>query len=301
MERFKNAIFKQQEEINDRMAEMFEHLMELTTSQTPKKLLIREETRYPTTKNVNSISLIRMEEEKSVENNGATNKSMAEPSKSDEQPPKEADKPNEGGRRADDEPAKGTSENVTKNEEEEPAGVSSSHAVGYYLKHRINQKLIEGLVENKRFNDSLSATRVGKMKRKAYDLLPSGPVHDAMLNKKITRKEDMGEILKYLFDKGTITLKSGKSKISFHRIPEPYYRIEKGIKNDIEPIALTMTVNRLVLEWEEKIKLHQEKEMKFDQWKSKIFSNTRLASVKEECKPADEEGVIFDEKKLGSS
>ncbi|GKE43591.1 reverse transcriptase domain-containing protein, partial [Tanacetum coccineum] len=58
------------------------------------------------------------------------------------------------------------------------------------------------------------------------------------------------------FDKGTITLRSGKSKLSFHRIPEPNCRIEKGIKNDIEPIALTMTVNRLVLEWEEKIKLH---------------------------------------------
>ncbi|GJY57588.1 reverse transcriptase domain-containing protein [Tanacetum coccineum] len=67
------------------------------------------------------------------------------------------------------------------------------------------------------------------------------------------------------FDKGMITLKSRKSKISFHRIPEPHCRIEKGIKNDIEPISPTMTINRLVLEWEEKIKLHQEKEMKFDQ------------------------------------
>nr|GEV62199.1 hypothetical protein [Tanacetum cinerariifolium] len=93
------------------------------------------------------------------------------------------------------------------------------------------------------------------------------------------------------FDKGTITLKSGKSKISFHKIPEPHYRIEKGIKNDIEPIAPTMTVNRLVLEWDEKIKLHQEKEMKFDQWQSKIFSNERPASVEEECKLADEGGV----------
>ncbi|GJW83634.1 hypothetical protein Tco_0156779 [Tanacetum coccineum] len=94
--------------------------------------------RHPTTKNVNSISLIRMEEEKSIENNGVTDKSVAEPSKSDEQePPKEVDKTNEGGRRANDEPAKGARENVTKNEEEEPAGVSSSHAIGYYLKHRV--------------------------------------------------------------------------------------------------------------------------------------------------------------------
>ncbi|GJR56989.1 hypothetical protein Tco_1499151 [Tanacetum coccineum] len=63
------------------------------------------------------------------------------------------------------------------------------------------------------------------------------------------------------FDKGTIPLRSGKSKISFYRIPEPNCRIEKGIKNDIEPIAPMMIVNRLVLEWEEKIKLHQEKEI----------------------------------------
>ncbi|GKB97513.1 zinc finger, CCHC-type containing protein [Tanacetum coccineum] len=85
------------------------------------------------------------------------------------------------------------------------------------------------------------------------------------------------------FDKGTITLRSGKSKISFYRILEPNCKIKKGIKNDIEPIAPTMTVNRLVLEWEEKIKLHQENEMKFDQWRSKIFNNEHSASIKEEC------------------
>ncbi|GJX30448.1 zinc finger, CCHC-type containing protein [Tanacetum coccineum] len=50
------------------------------------------------------------------------------------------------------------------------------------------------------------------------------------------------------FDKGTITIRSGKSKISFHRIPESLSKVEKGIKNYIEPIAPTMTVNRLVLE-----------------------------------------------------
>ncbi|GJZ84633.1 hypothetical protein Tco_0649972 [Tanacetum coccineum] len=32
------------------------------------------------------------------------------------------------------------------------------------------------------------------------------------------------------FDKGTITLRSGKSKISFHRIPESLGKVEKGIK-----------------------------------------------------------------------
>ncbi|GJV10089.1 hypothetical protein Tco_1351630 [Tanacetum coccineum] len=88
----------------------------------------------------------------------ATDKSMAEPSKSDEQePPKEVDKTNEGRRRADDEPAKGARENVTKNKEEEPSRSFQFQA----------------------------------------------------------------------FDKGMITLKSRKSKTSFHRIPEPHCRIEK--------------------------------------------------------------------------
>ncbi|GJV14777.1 hypothetical protein Tco_1046692 [Tanacetum coccineum] len=73
------------------------------------------------------------------------------------------------------------------------------------------------------------------------------------------------------FDKNTITLRSGKSKISFHRIPESLCKIERGVKNDIEPIAPTMTVNRLVLEWEERIKLHLEREMEFNRWKSKNF------------------------------
>ncbi|GKA43597.1 reverse transcriptase domain-containing protein [Tanacetum coccineum] len=41
------------------------------------------------------------------------------------------------------------------------------------------------------------------------------------------------------FDKGIITLRSGKSKISFHRIPESSCKIEKGVKNDIEPISLS--------------------------------------------------------------
>ncbi|GKF39440.1 reverse transcriptase domain-containing protein [Tanacetum coccineum] len=48
------------------------------------------------------------------------------------------------------------------------------------------------------------------------------------------------------FDKGTINLRSGKNKISFYRIPESLCKDEKGIKNDIEPIVPTMTVNRLV-------------------------------------------------------
>nr|GEY12887.1 hypothetical protein [Tanacetum cinerariifolium] len=93
------------------------------------------------------------------------------------------------------------------------------------------------------------------------------------------------------FDKGTITLRSGKSKISFHRIPKSLCNIERGVKNDIEPIAATMTVNRLVLEWEERIKLHLEREMKFGQWRSKNFKSKHHALVKVEGK-MDDEGEV---------
>ncbi|GJV45463.1 zinc finger, CCHC-type containing protein [Tanacetum coccineum] len=232
------------------------------------------------------------------------------------------------------------------------------------MKHRINEKLIEGLVDNHRFNDSLSGARVEKLKGKTYKLSPRGPVYEAILRKKITRKEDIGgnfkipcnigglkhmnalvdqgsdinvmplstymkltderpaetdirlslashsyiyplgiardilvEVVEHVypmyfvildikedekrplilgtpfltttkavikFDKGTITLRSGKSKISFHMIPESLSKIEKGVKNDTEPIASTMTVNRLVLEWEERIKLYLEREKEFN-------------------------------------
>nr|GEU32561.1 hypothetical protein [Tanacetum cinerariifolium] len=58
------------------------------------------------------------------------------------------------------------------------------------------------------------------------------------------------------FDKGTVTLRSGK-----------------------------------ILEWEEKIKLHLEREMKFDQWKSKNFKSKHPALVKVEGE-IDDEGEV---------
>nr|GEW03685.1 MAK10-like protein [Tanacetum cinerariifolium] len=132
MEWFKNAIFKQREEINDKMKEMFGLLKELTTSKAPEKVLIKKEAKLLVTKNVNSISLIK---KKNEAENGTKNK----PIKSDEKEP-------------------------TQVEEEESAEAPRSYPVGYYVKHIINEKLIEGLAENHRFNDSLSAARVEKTK-----------------------------------------------------------------------------------------------------------------------------------------
>ncbi|GJW95894.1 hypothetical protein Tco_0175566 [Tanacetum coccineum] len=88
-------------------------------------------------------------------------------------------------------------ENGIKNEpirkagKEETTEAPSSQSIEYYLKHRINEKLIEELVDNHRFSDSLSEARVEKIKGRTYNLLPRGPVYEAILRKKITRKEDI--------------------------------------------------------------------------------------------------------------
>ncbi|GJZ66973.1 hypothetical protein Tco_0630213 [Tanacetum coccineum] len=66
------------EEINDRMAEIFGLLKEPTTSRTPEKVLVREEARHPITKHVNAISLVKMEKEMSVENNEVVDKNIIE-------------------------------------------------------------------------------------------------------------------------------------------------------------------------------------------------------------------------------
>ncbi|GJT17376.1 hypothetical protein Tco_0876082 [Tanacetum coccineum] len=132
MKRFKNAIFKQREEINDRMTKMFWMLKELSTSRTPEKVLIREETKFPVTKNVSSISLVRGEEERSDKIDVATGNNIEKPTGTEMgMQVKEAEKKNEAGK-------------------EEMTKVPSFQPVEYYLKHSINEKLIEGLVDNHR-------------------------------------------------------------------------------------------------------------------------------------------------------
>ncbi|GJR06314.1 hypothetical protein Tco_0529298 [Tanacetum coccineum] len=221
--------------------------------------------------------------------------------------------------------------------------------------------VMEGLVNNNRFNNSRSRTQAGKKKGKEYKVLPGGPAYDAILKKKITKKEDIRgnfEIpcsignLKYVntlvdqgsdmnvmpystymkltnerpaetdirlslashsenenrpfivgtpfltttkasikFDTSTITLRLGNHKLSFHMIPDSSNVTDKGVKNDIEPTAPTMTINRLVLEWEEKIKLHLEREMQFNQWRSKNFKGMHPTLIATKEGMDDEEEV----------
>ncbi|GJW21755.1 hypothetical protein Tco_0032377 [Tanacetum coccineum] len=274
------------------MAEMFGLLKELITNRAPKKVLIREEAKYPVTKNVNSISLTRGKEEKNDENDVTTADDIEKTDESDmKMPVKKAEKDNKA-------------ENGTKNkpikraEREEAVKSPSSKPVGYYLKRRIIEKLIKGLVDNHRFKDSLLRARVEKMKGKTYKLLPRGPVYDAILKKKVTKKEDIGGNFEIPYIRLSLASHSyiyplGIAEdvlVDVARIPESFGKVEKGIKNDIEPIGPTMTINRLVLEWEERIKLHQEEEMEFDKWRSKHFKNKHPALV--EVKGEMNEGEV---------
>nr|GFB08794.1 MAK10-like protein [Tanacetum cinerariifolium] len=79
---------------------------------------------------------------------------------------------------------------IKKTKKEEVVEAPSSWRVEYYLKQRINEKLIKGLVDNNRFNYSMSGARVRKINGKTCNVLPMRPVYEAILKKKITKKED---------------------------------------------------------------------------------------------------------------
>ncbi|GJV90485.1 hypothetical protein Tco_1538298 [Tanacetum coccineum] len=160
MERFENANFKQREEINDRMTKMFGLLKELAIADTQEASLksINWETELNTPNHQKRNTILSYPEE--GRNNDRRITLM---------PLKEVEKKNEAENRTKNKPIKSTEKELTRAEEEAVVEAPSSQPVGYYLKHRINEKLIEGLVENH-----------------------SGPVYEAIPRKNITKKEDIG-------------------------------------------------------------------------------------------------------------
>ncbi|GJR76751.1 retrovirus-related pol polyprotein from transposon TNT 1-94 [Tanacetum coccineum] len=93
------------------------------------------------------------------------------------------------------------------------------------------------------------------------------------------------------FDKGIITLKSEKNKINFFKFPESSCRVEEKTEDDIDSVAPTNTVSRLILVWEARIKYHKEKEMRFNQWRIAVFDDKCSVSGNEESKVSDERGA----------
>nr|GFB60103.1 MAK10-like protein [Tanacetum cinerariifolium] len=149
MERFEIAILKQWDKINTRMGEMFGLLKELTVSQTPDKVLVKEEAMQPITKYVNVISLVKIEKEKGTQANAiADNDTMRLDGSDTVVPMSEVDKKNEAGNEAEDEIVKSAEEKLNKTDEEKSGETPYSQPIGYYLKHKINKKLVEGLIKN---------------------------------------------------------------------------------------------------------------------------------------------------------
>ncbi|GKC05104.1 MAK10-like protein [Tanacetum coccineum] len=288
MERFENAIFKQREEINHQMTKMFGLLKELTASRTLEKVLIREDTKHPITKKFNSISLIKVEEEVNVKNNKAANKSISEPEVLEVALlPKEIDNANR----------------VEVSIVDEPVEASGSQSVGYYLKHKINEKLIKGLVENQRFNDALSATRTGELKNKDT-LVDQGSDVNVMpfsIYNKLTDERPAKTDIRLSLASHLYIYPLGIAEDVLVEVAEYVYHVDfviLDIKEDEKrPFILgtpfLTTARLLILEWEERIKLHQKNEMEFDQWRSKYFNTEIPTSKAREYGIEDERGVML--------
>nr|GEU66036.1 MAK10-like protein [Tanacetum cinerariifolium] len=244
MERFENALFIQRNEINDRIEEMFMLLKELTTSMAPEKVLIREETKYHVTKNINYISLTRIEEEKNDEYDGHVYEAILK-------------------------------KNIIRKEDirgnfEIPCNMGGLKHMNALVDQGFDVNIIPLSTYMKLADERPTETDIRLSLASHSYICPLGIAENVLFDVAgyvyhvdfvildIREDEKRPFILgtpflimakaMIKFDKGTITLRSGKSKISFHRIPESLGIVEKGIKNDIEPIAPTMTVNGLVLE-----------------------------------------------------
>nr|GEU68861.1 hypothetical protein [Tanacetum cinerariifolium] len=161
----------------------------------------------------------------------------------------------------------------------------SSQPIGHYLKHEINKKTINGLVDDHKYNNSLLATRLGIADDVLIDVAGFVYLVDFII---VDIKEDecMPFILrtpflttsnaKIKFDKGRMTIRVGNCKIRFVRTLYHPSKIEERIKGDLDPIIPTNHLNRRFLEWEERIKNHQEKEIRLNKWRGKVLDDKHL-------------------------
>ncbi|GJZ98208.1 zinc finger, CCHC-type containing protein [Tanacetum coccineum] len=144
-----------------------------------------------------------------------------------------------------------------------------------------------------RFNDSLSGTRVGKIKGRTYNLLPTGPVYEAILRKKDNKegghRRKLGNTLpagmdirlslashSYIYPLGIV--EDILIEVAEHVYPVDFIILD--IKEKEKRPFILGTPFLTMAKAEEKIKLHQEKEMEFDRWKNKNFKNERPTPVK---------------------
>ncbi|GJW53166.1 reverse transcriptase domain-containing protein [Tanacetum coccineum] len=214
MKRFKNVIFKQREEINDRMTEMSRLLKELTTIKAPKKVLIQGKGQNPFTKN-------------GLVNNPRFNNSGARVGK-----------------------VEGKTYNVS------PRGTGGLKNVNALVDQGSDVNVMPYSTYMKLTDERPAETDIRLSLASHSYIYPLGIAEDVLVEVSehvypmdfviLDIKEDEKRLfilgVPFLttaksvikFDKGTITLRSGKSKLSLHRIPEPRCKTERGVKNDLE-------------------------------------------------------------------
>ncbi|GJV32329.1 MAK10-like protein [Tanacetum coccineum] len=246
-----------------------------------------------------------MEEEKSVENNGVVGKNIVEPNKSIvAETLEEVDKDDEVTNRTNNELVKSAEKDLTGEKMEceahhslpvEPMRKAMLNKMitkkedkggNFVIPYNVGGlKYMDALVDqgsdvnvmplstyNRLTNKKLAETDIRLSLASQSHIQPPGITEDVPFM--TTAKAEIR------FDKGEITLKSGKSKSNFGKTPKFLFKFKEREKDIFDPVTPTSIVSKLISEWEERIKLHQEKEMEFNQWRSK---------------------VIFDEKKPRSS
>ncbi|GKC52380.1 MAK10-like protein [Tanacetum coccineum] len=253
------------------MAEMFRILKELTTSRVPKKVLIKEEAKSPVTKNVNSISLTRGEEEKSDKDDVATGDDIKNltgqiwryqfnDSLSGVRVGKMKGKIYNLSPRG---PVYKAilKKKITRKEDirgnfEIPCNIGGLKRMNALVDQGSDMNVIP-LSTYMTLTDERPAETDIRLSLASHSYIyPLGIVEDVLVDVAgyvypvdfmiLDMKEDEKRpfILRtpflttakavIKFDKGTITLRSGKSKINFHRIPESLYKVEKRIKIPLE-------------------------------------------------------------------
>ncbi|GJW66034.1 zinc finger, CCHC-type containing protein [Tanacetum coccineum] len=260
------------------MTNMFGLLKELATSKTPEKVLIREEAKFPVTKNVNSISLTKGEEERS-------NRTKVTPDNTEKLTETETEMPKKGkghkvlpGRPAYDAILK---KKITKKEDigrnfKIPCSIGE-------LKH-VNALVDQGSDVNVmpystyiRLTNERPAERDIRLSLASHSYIyPLGIDEDMLV-----------EVAEHVFHVDFVILDIKENEKRPFILGKPFLTTAKAtIKFDTGTITL-----RLVLEWKERIKFHLEKEMKFNQWRSNNFKNKQPDPVKIE-EGMDDEGEV---------
>ncbi|GJT03721.1 MAK10-like protein [Tanacetum coccineum] len=200
------------------MTEMFGLLKELTTSKAPEKVLIREDVKSPVTKNVNSISLARREEERNDKDGIAADGGINETDT--EIPVKEAEKENkaEGGTK---------NEPIRRTENDEVVEVPSSQPIETQQPKELEPTLKE------EFHDL-------HLNLPVLEVLTHAPIYNALLDNyeeslelgKNGSTSVQGEVSAKMEDPGLFTLPCVEVHIGKLKLLNDFYVID--MKKDLE-------------------------------------------------------------------